>query len=121
MLSESAGPAHLHGVEHDGRAQTEVNAQIVLRNVARTTAHFIYQYSLPNLDGDLGADPVTIGAGSHSFESDPVISGSDRIDQETWFCVNIVDDDGKLSIVPEITHRQAARRGSSVNSVSCGC
>src|SRR6267143_2314490 len=115
MLHKSTGPAHLYGIDFNYRAQTEVHAQIVLGNVARTAAHFIHQSSLPNLDGDLCADPVTIRAGSHSFETDPVVAEMRRIHQEARPCVHVVDEHGKSPIVPEIAHSQAARRGNRVN------
>src|SRR6266446_6568489 len=108
MLYKPTGPAYLYGIDFSCRAQTEVHAQIVLGNVARPAAHFIHQSSLPNFDGDLCADPVTIGARSHSFESGPVVVGMRRIYQQAGPCVHVVDEHGESSIVPKITHSQAA-------------
>src|SRR5713226_926620 len=115
MLYKSTGPAHLYGIDFDCRAQTEVHPQIVLGNIAGTATHFIHQDSLAGFDGDLCADPVAIGSGSYSPKSYPVVAGMRLIHQEARPCVHVVDDYGKLSIIPEISYSQAARRGNRVN------
>src|SRR5713226_992007 len=114
MLHQSTGPAHLYVIDFECRAQPEVHPQIVLGNIAGTATHFIHQNSLASFDGDLYADPVTIGTSSYSPKSDPVVAGTHLIHQEAGPCVHIVDDYGELPVVPEISYSQAARRGNRV-------
>src|SRR6266550_6314685 len=115
MFHKSAGPAHLHSVNVCGSSETEVYPYIVLGDVTRTAAHFVDQSSLSSFDGDLGTYPVTVGAGSDRFECDPLISRTRPIYQKAWFLVNIIDDDGKLAIVPKIAYGQSSRGRRGVN------
>src|SRR6267378_7894245 len=119
MFHKSARPAHLYSVNFCGRSETEVHPQIVLGDVTRTAAHFIYQSSLSSCDRNLCTHAVTVGTSSQRSKSDPAISRTGRIHQKARLPVNIVDDDGELTIVPQIAHRQAARGRSGVNSGSC--
>src|SRR6266849_6274652 len=114
MLYQSAGPVHLYGSNFDCRAQTEVHSQIVLGNITGTATHFIHQGSLASFDCDLRADPVAIGACSDGLKCDPVVAGMRRIHQQAGPCVHVADEYGKLPIVPEIAHSQAARRENRI-------
>src|SRR5229473_530442 len=115
MLHQSTGPAHFYGINLDRRAQTEVHSQIVLGNITGTATHFIHQGSLASFDCDLCAYPVAIGAGSDGLKSDPVVAGMRRIHQEARPCVHVADEYGKLPVIPEIAHSQAARRGYCID------
>src|SRR5258708_26566967 len=95
-----------------------MHSRIALRNVTRTAAHFIHQSSLARFDGELCADPVAIGAGSDRPKGNPVVAGRLTIYQEARACVHVVDDYGKVSIIPQISYTQTAGRGNRVNSGS---
>src|SRR4029078_8229452 len=81
-LGASAGPGDLDGNRVRLLAQAEVQAQVVLRKVARATAHFVDLREAAGVDADTCADAGAIAAGADELEPDPVVTVRQPIAQE---------------------------------------
>src|SRR5437016_880469 len=52
-LDQTARPAHFDPVRLGGRAQSKMHAHVVIRDVARAAAHFVYMESAAGFHPDL--------------------------------------------------------------------
>ena len=62
LFDQAAGPTDFDGIELRGGAETEVDAHVVVRIVARAAADFVDEQARAGFHGEASADGVAIGA-----------------------------------------------------------
>src|SRR5581483_11648623 len=87
--------------------EAEVQAEIVLREVAAGTAHFVGLNEVPggNSDASVQSEPVALG--SAEFESNPVVVRSSPGTEDDGFALEILDDDFLRAVVKEVANCQS--------------
>src|SRR6266571_5282479 len=70
-FSFAVGPSNADPVYALGRADTEMNAHIIVGKIAASTAHLADLRPPPGFDLDAGADRIAIAGGSDQAKADP--------------------------------------------------
>src|SRR6266851_7089940 len=109
-LHQAAGPANLDPVDLSGGAEAEMDAHVVIGNVAGAAAHFVNESARARFYGDLRADAVAVGFDPDCPKGDPVVRVARVVDQKRRRSVHVADDCGHAAIIPQIADRQTARR-----------
>ena len=109
-LDQAAGPAHLHPINLCRSAEAEMDAHVVVGNVAGASAHFVNEGARARFHRDAGADAVAVGFDPDCPKGDPVVCVSRVVDQKRRRSVHVADDCGHAAIIPQIADRQTARR-----------
>ena len=99
--------------------KTEVNAEVVLREVASAAADFVY---LPVLSGDTGharANAAAIGFHANGLNPDPMILRLRLQLQHRRKRVHVVDDDLSSAVVIEIAQSNSASAARLGDGCAC--
>jgi len=97
----AARPLHLSAVNFCGVTETEVQTQIVLRNVAAAAAHLVHLLLAAGKDRDPRSNAIPIRFLAHRFDQHPILFLT-AILQQAWSLVHIVDHDLKAAVIVEI-------------------
>ena len=93
------GPADFHFVNFGGRAQPEMNTQVVLRKVASAVVNFFCLGYAACDDLETGIQSQTIALRSCKFEAHPMAPRNTSVLQHHWTAVQIADHDINISVV----------------------
>lgn len=96
--------------------QSEVDAQIVLGNIAAAAANLVNLTLVagPNLDS--GADPIAIGFDADRLNFDPMVPVSTVVSQQVRWPVHVIDDDIDVAVVVVIGEGHAAAGARGLDS-----
>src|SRR6266567_2098065 len=92
-LDQTAGPAHLRPINLCRSAEAEMDAHVVVGNIAGAAAHFVNESARTRFHRNAGADAVAIG-----------------FDPKRRRSVHVADHCGHAAIIPQVADRQTARR-----------
>ncbi len=109
-FDQAAGPADLDPIDLGGGAEAEVDAHVVIGDVAGTTANFIDERSRAGFHRDLRTDAVAIGFAADGVKRYPVIAIVNVVHQQHRWRVHVADHRGHAAVIPQIAGRQPARR-----------
>src|SRR6266566_865695 len=109
-LDQTAGPAHLHPINLCRSAEAEMDAHVVIGNVAGAAAHFVNESARARFHRDPCADAVAIGFAPGRTKRDPVVRVARVVDQKRRRSVHVADHRGHAAIIPQVADRQTARR-----------
>src|SRR6266851_1471246 len=109
-LDQAAGPAHLHPINLCRSAEAEMDAHVVIGNVAGAAAHFVNESARACFHRDSCPDAVAVGFDPDRPKRDPVVPVARVVDQKRRRSVHVADDCGHAAIIPQIADRQTARR-----------
>jgi hypothetical protein len=109
-LTAPARPVDIDPIYLRCSAQTEMEAQVALREIAASAAHFVDLRMSRGRDLDPRPDCATVRYRSSQLENNPVPWRVRRLLQERWRFVLIVYRDLNRSIIIDIAECRAARR-----------
>src|SRR5216683_2966269 len=109
-LDQAAGPAHLHPINLCRSAEAEMDAHVVIGNVAGAAAHFVNKSARARFHGNASADAVAVGFDPNRPKGDPVVPVARVVDQKRRRSVHVADHRGHAAIIPQVADRQTARR-----------
>src|SRR5215469_14993367 len=92
-------PLDLQGVDLVSRAQTEVNAQIILRQVAATTVDLLSLSDPACGQFQPCTDGKTVAPDSLEFKADPVVPRYSVILENQWGAIQIADNNVDLAVI----------------------
>jgi hypothetical protein len=107
-LNASGRPANLHFVNSHGSAQTEVDPQIILREVASTAVNFFCLCHSACHDLDPRVQCQAVALGSRELKAYPMAAWNPMILQNHRTPVEIADHDIQITVVEKIADRKAA-------------
>src|SRR5882672_4533437 len=117
-------PVHLRRAAQAPRPQAKMHPHVIVRVEARPAPHFIHENSFtPNavcegpcrLHANLRANSIPVGLRSNRLDPNPMIPALHLIHQQTQRLIHIAHDRGHSPVVPQIAHRQPARRSRRRN------
>src|SRR5216684_1953531 len=109
-LDQAAGPAHLHPINLCRSAEAEMDAHVVIGNVAGAAAHFVNESARACFHRDSCPDAVAVGFDPDRPKRDPVVPVARVVDQKRRRSVHVADDCGNTAIIPQVSDRKTARR-----------
>src|SRR5260370_26452473 len=109
-FDQAAGPAHLHPINLCRSAEAEMDAHIVIGNVAGAAQHFVNESARTRFHRNAGADAVAVGFDPDCPKGDPVVRVARVVDKKRRRSVHVADDRGHAAIIPQVADRQTARR-----------
>src|SRR5713101_6624661 len=109
-LDQTTGPAHLHPINLCRSAEAEMDAHVVIGNVAGAAAHFVNKSARARFHGNASADAVAVGFDPNRPKGDPVVPVARVVDQKRRRSVHVADHRGHAAIIPQVADRQTARR-----------
>src|SRR5260370_34634848 len=107
---QTAGPAHLHPINLCRSAAAEMDAHVVIGNIAGAAAHFVNESTRARFHRNASPDAVAVGFAPDRAKRDPVVAVARVVDQKRRRSVHVADDCGHAAIIPQVADRQTARR-----------
>src|SRR6185437_4932465 len=95
----SGGPSHLYLICAWMRSQTEMQPQIILRQVAAAAAHFVCLDQVARRHLDASVESQKIPFCPMEFETDPVVLGIRIRTQNHRAALEVLDNDLQMSII----------------------
>ena len=112
----SVGPEDFYFVDAGGGAEAEVQAEIVLREVAATAADFAQLLELAGGDADAGVEGEAVGGGALEIEADPVVLRvTAGLEDHGWAGEIFYDDVESSATVEEVAYGEAAADLGNLN------
>ena len=102
-------------------AQSEVQAQIALREVAAATSHFAVLCPARALDADASADRATVRLRPLQFEQDPTSACRRLCIQQGRCGILAVNEDFQLPVIVDVCGGHAPSRPRRQNAGPGGC
>ena len=107
-FSITIGPANFNAAYHCAASKSEVQAHIVIGDVAGATANLLLVFVIIRNNHDLGADTIPIRLRSAGDHAEPMILASRFIHKKHRLVVHIVHRDGQATVIPEIGDGETA-------------
>ena len=105
----AGGPMDLDLIDLRCVCQSEMDSQIVLREVAAATVNFVGLRHATGDDRDSRIQRETIALGAGQFKADPVTSWNSAISQDHRAAVDVADDDIHVPVVEQVSDCETAR------------
>src|SRR5262249_32187292 len=114
-LNLSTGPSNGHLGHLRLGPESEVQARIVLRDIASSRSHFAHLHRFSRLYRDARSDRHAVALRANQLEEDAMIVIPRAIDQQRGKLADIQDHDVHISVVVDIAESRApsAMRGKS--------
>src|SRR6266702_8585100 len=109
-FDQAAGPAHLHPINLCRSAEAEMDAHVVVGNIAGAAAHFVNESARARFHRDPCPDAVAVGFNPDRPKRDPVVRGARVVDQKRRRSVHVADYRGHAAIITQVADRKTARR-----------
>ena len=109
-VDRAGRPADFYGVDFGGFAEAEMEAEIVLGEVAAAAADFGDLADAGGMDGDASADGGTIAFCADQFEEDAVIGIVVLVEKERGRFADVDEDDVDVAGVEDVAESSAAAR-----------
>src|SRR6202789_1277810 len=97
---ETAGPGNVEVLHGGGRAETKMQSQIIIGDIARSAALFLKPGMAAGRYSHTRANSVAVRFCALQHDANPVIAVGRKIHKQQRLFVNIVDDGGLPAIVP---------------------
>src|SRR5579863_9347103 len=107
-FSFAGGPKDFYAIKVVVRSQAEVDAQVVLRQIAAPAADLIDLNQVSGEGLEAGIQRQTIAFGSRQFKFDPVVMVAALVAKDERLAINIFNDDVDAAVVEQIAEGRAA-------------
>jgi hypothetical protein len=107
-IYRAAWPINLQLVNSSGGAQSKMEPQIILREIAAAASHLIDLRVVSGCASHPGADATTVGFHSYEPEFDPVIPIYAVRTQKSGIAVHVIDDQVYIPVIIEVAKSYAA-------------
>src|ERR1700682_3347141 len=107
-LDGSRRPRNLDAIDFFGRAQTKVQASVILGEIAAAAVHFVGLGHPTRCKSDSGTNRHAIAFGARQIEADPIAAWYAVVFQNHRSAVEVTDDHVHIAVVEEIAYSQAS-------------
>lgn len=107
LLNDTAGPTDDHLVDMLPVANPEMQARVVLGQIARPRSPLLHQCQVAGPHGDPGPYTVAIAPGASQLDDQPMVLVAAVIAQQDRRLVQVHDENIQVAIVVVVSHRHA--------------
>ena len=104
-----ARPENIDVIDLSRIAKPKMQSMVATRKIARPAANLLHpSFSARAKQGYSGADAIAVGTSTPQRYPEPMVLVRRAIDEQHWLRVDVIDDSGDASVIPEIGRGHAA-------------